>query len=93
MPSAARFVLSSCGAAGLVTVLLGVLPGHVPALDAQQVIELPAEDRLLAADFEEVYRIGSFGGDEWEVFGRVGGLAFDAAGSLYVLDSQAAGRS
>ena len=87
---AVRFVLSSCGAAGLVTVLMSVLPGHVPALNAQQVIELPAEDRLLAADFEEVYRIGSFDGDEWETFGRVGGLAFDAAGNLYVLDSQAA---
>ncbi|MCZ6507368.1 MAG: 6-bladed beta-propeller [Acidobacteria bacterium] len=49
---------------------------------------MPGEDRPLAADFEEVYRIGSLAGDEWETFGQIGGTAFDAAGNLYVFDRQ-----
>ena len=63
--------------------------GAVP-LSAQEVIELPAEDRLLDADFEEVYRVGARTGDEWETFGRVGGVAFGPSGNLYILDTQAA---
>ena len=50
---------------------------------------LPGEDRLLEANFEEVYRIGSVDGDEWETFGRVSGVSFDASGNLYVMDDQA----
>ena len=59
VPSAARFLLSSCGAAGLVTVLMSVLPGHVPALNAQQVIArvltrplrpVPVTDRIREAE-------------------------------------------
>ena len=55
---------------------------------AQEVIELPGEDRLVEASFEEQYRIGTLGGEEWEQFGRVASVAFDAAGRLYVFDSQ-----
>ena len=55
---------------------------------AQQRIELPAEDRPLEASFEELHRIGSVGGQEWEQFGNVSSVAFDGAGRLYVLDSQ-----
>ena len=53
---------------------------------AQEVIDLPGEDRSLAADFEEVYRIGSIAGELWEAFTSIAGLAFDARGYLYVLD-------
>ena len=60
------------------------------AAAAQEVIELPAEDRPLEADFEEVYRAGSLAGEDWEQFGRIASLAFDGAGNLYVLDRQAA---
>lgn len=56
---------------------------------AQEVVELPAEDRTLPADFEEVYRIGSLDGDLWETFGDIAGVAFDGEGNLYVLDRQA----
>ena len=52
-----------------------------PAL-AQEVIELPAEDRILEAEFEEVYRVGSMDGEEWEVFGRVGGVGFGASPAI-----------
>ena len=56
----------------------------------QEVIELPAEDRFLDADFEELYRMGSLQGDDWDTFGRVAEVDFDGAGNLYVLDTQAA---
>ena len=59
-------------------------------LAAQQVVELPAEDRLLDADFEEVYRVGAVAGEDWETFGNVRDLAFDRAGNLYMVDIQGA---
>ncbi|MYB98275.1 MAG: hypothetical protein F4X60_06945 [Gemmatimonadetes bacterium] len=40
----------------------------VAFLYAQEVIELPGEDRWLEADFEEVFRIGSLAGEEWEQY-------------------------
>ena len=43
------------GAVALITVLATTSR----PLPAQEVIELPAEDRLLDAGFEEVYRLGS----------------------------------
>ena len=46
------------GSAGFITALVAAaLP-----LAAQEVIELPGEDRLLDADFEEIYRLGAVGG-------------------------------
>ena len=59
------------------------------ALNAQETIELPGEDRWLSADFEEVFRVGSLMGDEWEQFGDVQRVIFDGAGQLYVFDGQA----
>lgn len=64
------------------------LLGAAPAV-AQSVVELPADDRALSTDFDEVYRVGSFDGDVWETFGEIAGLAFDGAGNLYILDRQA----
>ena len=64
------------------------------ALNAQQTIELPGEDRWLDADFEEVFRVGTLTGEEWEQFGNVRTVAFDASGRLHIFDRQgwAAGR-
>ena len=59
------------------------------SLSAQETIELPGEDRWLDADFEEVFRIGSLMGDEWEQFGDVQRVMFDGAGRLHVFDGQA----
>jgi len=61
----------------------------VPSVGAQEIVDLPAGDRWLDPDFEEVYRIGSLSGEDWEQFGRVYEVAFDGAGQLYVLDVQA----
>ena len=37
---------------------------NAPPVAGQEVIELPAKDRLIEADFEELYRVGSLqGGD------------------------------
>ena len=73
------------GAVALITMLA------TPArpLAAQEVIELPAEDRHLDADFEEIYRLGSLDGGGWDTFGSVEGLGFDGTGNLYILDTQA----
>ena len=53
---------------------------------AQQIIQLPAEDRWLEADFEELYRLGSMAGEDWEQFGSLASVAFDGAGNLFVFD-------
>ena len=60
----------------------------VPAT-AQEVIQLPAEDRRLQADFAEVFRLGSLDAPEWQHFGMLQAAAFDAAGNLYILDVDA----
>ena len=59
------------------------------SLSAQETIELPGEDRWLDADFDEVFRIGSLTGEEWEQFGDVRRVMFDGAGRLHVFDGQA----
>lgn len=57
---------------------------------AQEVIELPTEDRWLEPDFEEVYRVGAALGEAWQEFGTVGRVGFDEAGNLHVFDRLAA---
>ncbi|MDE0260678.1 MAG: hypothetical protein OXR82_20110 [Gammaproteobacteria bacterium] len=59
-----------------------------PALVAQEVIELPAEDRILEAQFDEVYRVGSIAGNAWEQFSRVSAVGFGQSGNLHVMDDQ-----
>ena len=66
------------------------ISGTAGAGFAQEVIELPGEDRWLEADFEEVYRVGSALGEAWEEFGTIGRVGFDDAGNLYVFDRLAA---
>lgn len=56
---------------------------------AQEIIELPADDSPLSADFQEVFRVGSFDGPEWQQFGAILEAAFDGAGNLYLLDLHA----
>ena len=65
-----------------------VLSASAVPLATQEVVELPAEDRILDAEFEEVYRVGSIDGDEWEVFSRLTAVGFAESGNLYVMDDQ-----
>ena len=55
-------------------------------LQAQEVLELPGRDRLIEPAFEEVYSVGVFDGEHWEMFGKVNQVAFDAGGNLYVFE-------
>ena len=73
---------------GGIGVLAVCLSGIVPAA-AQQIIELPPADHALDANFDEVYRVGSIDGPEWQYFGRIIDAAFDGAGNLYLLDIDA----
>ena len=69
-------------------IVLACLLVPLPA-GAQEIIELPAEDRWLEPAIEEVYRVGTaVTGEEWEQFGQLSEVAFDAAGNLHVFDRQ-----
>ncbi|MYA64256.1 MAG: 6-bladed beta-propeller [Gemmatimonadetes bacterium] len=48
-----------------------------------------AQDRPLTADLEEVYRVGGMNAEEWAFFEDSVPIAFDGAGNLYVLNTQA----
>ncbi len=76
-------------AVAAVTLSIAVLAAPARPLAAQEVVELPAEDIPLDADFEEIYRVGSLDGDGWDTFGRVGTVGFDGSGNLYILDTEA----
>lgn len=77
-------------ARAVVAVAILVFVGlHRPcwAAAAQEVVYLPAEDRLLSPDLELVYRIGSAGAEvRWEQFSSIPSLGFDGAGNLHVMD-------
>ena len=72
--------------AGGLVALAAILPS-TRALPAQEVVDLPAGDRPLDADFEEVFRVGVMDGEPWETFGYVREVVFDANGNLYVFDA------
>ncbi|MYJ18322.1 MAG: hypothetical protein F4106_09830, partial [Gemmatimonadetes bacterium] len=53
---------------------------------AQRIVRLPAENRSLEIDFEELYRLGTMAGEDWEQFGLIANVAFDGAGKLFLFD-------
>ncbi len=65
-----------------IAAMLAATPPAGAAATAQEVLELPSEDRWVEVDFEEVYRMGSIDGAEWEQFGNVRDVGFDGAGNL-----------
>ncbi|MDE2652958.1 MAG: hypothetical protein OXI71_03995 [Gemmatimonadota bacterium] len=65
---------------------LAMLP--TAGLQAQEVVDLPAEDRTISVDFEVVFRIGSAEAEaDWEQFTSIRHLGFDGAGNLRMLDA------
>ncbi len=48
---------------------------------------LAGPDVEILPETEEVFRVGRLDGADWETFSRVGSVAFDGAGNLYVFDS------
>lgn len=69
-----------------VPLLAFVIAAYGGSLPAQQVMELPAEDRPLDAGFDEVFRIGAITGESWQMLGTVRNVAFDGDGNLYLFD-------
>ena len=71
---------------GLVTALAAV-GFDAGAATAQDVVDLPAEDRLLSPDLELVYRVGSAGAEAaWAEFSSIPSLWFDGEGNLHLMD-------
>ena len=75
------------GVRTVVPVVLGAVLGAVPGA-GQQVLDLPGQDKAIPAALEEVFRVGSLDGADWETFGEISGVAFDGQGRLYVFDRQ-----
>ena len=82
-PRAALFIRIGSATACAVCLLCRASP--IPLTAQAPVVELPAEDVSLSAEFEEVFRVGG-GGAEWELFTSVTSLAFDASGNLHITD-------
>lgn len=74
--------LPAAAAAGLSCADSERSPAATVATTAQEVIDLPGDDRPLSPDFEEIYRVGSVSGAGWEQFGNVRLVGFDGAGRL-----------
>ena len=61
---------------GIPLLAIGIIIGlGSPALQAQEVIELPSGDRVIEPDFAAVYRVGVVEGESWEMFTRVSKVA------------------
>lgn len=67
-----------------ITLLLVANPAN-----AQEIVEMSGEDRWLEPNLEEVYRVGSLQGSDWDSFGAIAHVAFDGAGNLQIFDTQA----
>ena len=66
---------------------LTILTLLVPAAGlAQQAVQIPARDRVLQGEPQTLFAIGAMEGADWETFGDVAQVAFDARDNLYVLD-------
>ena len=52
----------------------------------QEVVDLPVEDRPLAAGLVEVFRVGG-GTGTWQEFTDITGLGFDAGGNLHIANA------
>ena len=75
-------------AVGLAVLMAGGLAAG-PGVAAQEVLQLPAEDRPLGLERQEVYALGGMEAMDWDAFSRVGAVAFDREGGLYVQDVEA----
>ena len=84
-----REARSSAVGIGSVAEIISILVWLLSAgpAGAQEVIQLPAEDRWLEPAFEDVFRVGALSGEDWEQFGNVRMVGFDGVGQLYIFDS------
>lgn len=70
--------------ARVATLLL--VSSHASSLGGQAVVRLPGRDVVLQREPRTLYSVGAADGAGPDVFGAVGGVGFDAAENLYVLD-------
>lgn len=83
----ARATVAAAVPGAVAAAVLGALGLQARAAIAQEVVDLPAEDRFLSPDLELVYRIGSADAvAEWSQFSSIPSLGFDSAGNLHVMD-------
>ena len=83
----ARAVVAAAVNGAVVAVVLGALGLQARTAVAQEVVDLPAEDRFLSPDLELVYRVGSADAvAEWAQFSSIPSLGFDSAGKLHLMD-------
>ncbi|MXW56482.1 MAG: hypothetical protein F4Z33_02325 [Gemmatimonadales bacterium] len=76
--------------AGFVAVL-AAFGFHARTAIAQEVVDLPAEDRMLSPDLELVYSVGSAAAEAaWAEFSSIPSLWFDGSGNLHLMDQTAA---
>ena len=80
-----RLRMSGCGGGAVAAAWLLFAPMATGLPAAQQVVDLPAEDRTLAGDFPEVFRIGSET-EDWSILTFVTSLGFDSSGNLHIAD-------
>lgn len=77
-------------AAGVPVLIAGAVLGGAACGDRQGTTAsghgLDGPDRIVVAETEDVYAVGMLDGEEWQTFGEVSDVAFDAAANLYVLD-------
>ena len=51
---------------------------------------LDSPDVTIAPTLDTVYTVGVLDGEQWEMFGRIASVAFEADGTLFILDNDAA---
>jgi hypothetical protein len=61
-----------------------------PVSAQEEIVDLPAADRPIDLNLEELYSIGSIDGAEWETFQTLDAAVFDRDGRLYLLDAPTA---
>ncbi len=66
------------------SLLCAAVASPVAPASPQEIVELPGEDRWLEPGYQEVFRLGTLAGQEWEQFGSVRSVAFDETDELGV---------
>ena len=78
--------LATIGFVALSTPLLSTPLLSTPLLQAQEIVEITGEDRILDPTIQEVFRIGAMEGESWETLATIFKVEFDARGRLYIFD-------
>lgn len=73
----------------LVSVVLITIGCSEPANNAGQGDGLAGPDEALIPALTDVFTVGAFEGEDWEVFGRVASVSFDGSGNVFIMDSGA----